>query len=50
MDRKYLGKNHSHKDDDNSNNNGALTEHQAMKAYWGSEGKLHSFDLGTRWA
>jgi hypothetical protein len=28
----------------------ALTEHHAMKAYWGVEIQLHSFfDLGTRW-
>jgi hypothetical protein len=27
-----------------------LTEHHAMKAYWGVEVQLHSFfDLGTRW-
>jgi len=27
-----------------------LTEHHAMKAYWGSEIQLHSFfDLDTRW-
>jgi hypothetical protein len=27
-----------------------LTEHHAMKAYWGVEVYLHSFfDLGTRW-
>jgi hypothetical protein len=28
----------------------ALTEHHAMKAYWGSEDIApHCFDLGTRW-
>jgi hypothetical protein len=28
----------------------AVTEHHAMKAYWGVEVKLHAlFDLGTRW-
>jgi hypothetical protein len=28
----------------------ALTDHHAMKAYWGVEVWLHSFfDLGTRW-
>jgi hypothetical protein len=28
----------------------ALTEHHAMKVYWGVEVQLHSFfDLGTRW-
>jgi hypothetical protein len=26
-----------------------LTKHHAMKAYWGSGGKLHAFfDLGTK--
>jgi len=28
----------------------ALTEHHAMKAYWGSGGiATHILDLGTRW-
>jgi len=27
-----------------------LTDHNAMKAYWGEEAMLHAFfDLGTRW-
>jgi hypothetical protein len=27
-----------------------IAEHDAMKAYWGVEVKLHAFfDLGTRW-
>jgi hypothetical protein len=42
-------------DDDNNNNKGNvvpvfLTEHHAMKLYWGVEELLHSFfDLGIRW-
>jgi len=28
----------------------ALTEHRAIKAYWGSGGRVpHILDLGTRW-